>query len=433
MKMRKIFMIGGAVLLMVSASLFGLEVARGSNVTDRQLVQVVRGDLKITVSGNGNIQPSDDVTLTFGTSGRVDKVDVEEGDRVRQGDILAKLDTDYLELALTQAEVALNGQQVAVTQADVDVTEAKLALKMAEQRYDQLFDRPDIDMAEANVDDAHDYLEYVAKNLSNAEEPQAVAMWQGAFGYAQARLEAAEARLNTVDRWFDFDEEKEIRKMEVSLAEESLELARQMHEQSEYSLRQFKQALKQAEKDLSEAAITAPFDGVIAGVHVKKGDMIPFPNLAAAPVIRLVSYERMELLVEIDEMDIPYLKAGQEVTIVADPLPELEFAGEISTIFPVPREIGGVVVYDVKIKFDVPDDSGIRVGMNATAFTTSSMRSDVLLIPNRAIKGDKRGDPMVEVMAGDQIQKRPVALGASNGLETEVLSGLDEGDIIAAQ
>ncbi len=85
----------------------------------------------------------------------------------------------------------------------------------------------------------------------------------------------------------------------------------------------------------------------------------------------------MELLVEIDEMDIPYVNTGQDVAITVDALPGAEFLGEVETIIPVPKVIGGVVVYDVKIKFDVPDGSAIRVGMNATAHLTSATQSDV--------------------------------------------------------
>ncbi len=75
----------------------------------------------------------------------------------------------------------------------------------------------------------------------------------------------------------------------------------------------------------------------------------------------------MELLLEIDEMDIPYVKAGQEATIIVDALPDTKFIGQVTTISPVAKEIGGVVLYDVKIKLDVPDNSAIKVGMSAIA------------------------------------------------------------------
>ena len=129
-------------------------------------------------------------------------------------------------------------------------------------------------------------------------------------------------------------------------------------------------------------------------------------------------------------MDIPYVKSGQEATINVDALPGAELVGEVTTIFPVPREIAGVVLYDVTIKFDVPADSRIRVGMNATANITFTERGNVLLISTRVIGQDNEGNPMVKVTVGDQIQERLVIVGVSNGFETEIISGLNEGDMV---
>lgn len=381
----------------------------GSEITSQQLFEVRKSDLNIRVSSSGNIQPDDDVSLTFSTSGRIDRIYVEEGDEVNEGDILAKLDTDYLELALTQAQVALTGQELAVSQAEVNVTRAEVAREKAEELW------LDTEYAGKRIKRLKRHLEWELENDSEDSAGRIrtirVALqeaWDSFFIYAR---DAVEAR-------------------EVTVKEREIELAKQSLEQSKRSLQQFQQALEQAQKDLSEATITTPFDGIIAKVYVEEGDMVPNPTLAAAPVIQLVNYERMELLVEIDEMDIPYVKAGQEARINVDALPGAEFVGEVTTIFPVPREIAGVVLYDVTIKFDVPVDSRIRVGMNATANMTFTERSNVLLISTQVIGQDNEGNPMVKVTVGDQIQEKLVIVGVSNGFETEIISGLSEGDMV---
>ena len=81
--------------------------------------QVERGDLIISVSGSGNIEVSNEAELTFGVGGRIEKIYVEEGDSVTEGDALAKLDTSTLELALTQAQVVVTQQQLVIIQAEV--------------------------------------------------------------------------------------------------------------------------------------------------------------------------------------------------------------------------------------------------------------------------------------------------------------------------
>ena len=116
----------------------------------QQLAEVERGDVRISVDGSGNIQLANDVKLSFGVGGRIDRIYVEEGEMVGKGEVLAQLETDELELALTQAEVTLAGQQVAVTQAELNLEQAEYNLDQAMELYTW----PEIEVAEADVDDA---------------------------------------------------------------------------------------------------------------------------------------------------------------------------------------------------------------------------------------------------------------------------------------
>ena len=95
-----------------------------------------RGDITISVSGSGKIEASHEARLTFGSAGKVDKILVKEGDEVKKGDVLARLDTSALELALAQS-------QVAVTQAEVALTQAQLAQKTAEYNLKNTRDTED--------------------------------------------------------------------------------------------------------------------------------------------------------------------------------------------------------------------------------------------------------------------------------------------------
>jgi len=350
----------------------------------QQLVEVARGDLAISVSGSGNIEVSAEGKLAFSVGGRIDKIYVEEGDSVTGGDVLARLDTDDLELALTQAEVALTTQQVAIAQAQVAVETAEYNLDEARDLYTW----PDIEEAQDDVDDAETFLNYAIERGLSSET----------LAYAQARLDAAEAALNA--RIMSYDtEEVDIKKMEVAVAKQSLALSR-------LSLEQAQQSLEYAQEQLDEATITALFDGIIAKIYFEEGEVIPPPTMASQVIIYLVDLTTIELNVEVDEIDIPGVKPGQRAIIDVDALPDVEFEGEVLTISPVAEEEEGVILYEVKVGFNVPEDSGIKVGMSAEADIVIVERNDVLLVPSRAITEDGEGNPMVKVVVNEQTEER---------------------------
>ncbi|MFC1984933.1 biotin/lipoyl-binding protein, partial [Chloroflexota bacterium] len=130
--MKKWRIITALVLCLVLVGSISCNQLGGEEEVTNQSVEVVRGDLTVTVSGSGQIEVSNDVELAFGSGGTIDKIYAKEGDEVSEGDVLAKLETDALELALTEALVAYNKAQVAVTEAEVAVTRAEVAVTQAE-------------------------------------------------------------------------------------------------------------------------------------------------------------------------------------------------------------------------------------------------------------------------------------------------------------
>jgi HlyD family secretion protein len=373
----------------------------------QRLVEVVRGDLVISVSGSGNIEVSDEGELAFGVGGRIDRIYVEEGDSVTRGEVLASLDTDDLELALTQAQVAFTAQQIAVTQAQVALEAAKYSLNQALEIYTS----PEIIAAQADVDAAKAFLQVAFLQVAINAPPSA----NITLAYAQVRLDAAEAVLDALI--YDYDiEEVDIKKLEVELAEQSLELSQQY-----------------AQKQLDEATITALFDGVVAKIYAEEGDVIPPPVIASQAIIHIVDLTTMELNVEVDEEDIPEVKPGQRAIIYVDALPDVEFEGEVLTISTVAKEEAGAILYEVKIGFTVPEGSGLKVGMSAEADIVTVDRSHILLVPDRAIGEDSEGNPVVMVVVDKKTEERRVVTGVSDGFDTEIVSGLSEGEVVVIE
>jgi HlyD family secretion protein len=421
----------------------------------------------VSVSGSGNIGASHEARLSFGSGGRIEKIYVEEGDTVSKGEVLAELNTDALGLAKTQAEVSLTQAQLAMTQAQLSQQTAEYELKNIRDTKDALelalfkaqidtrtakhhldetrdiYTWPDIETAQSDVDDAKAFLQYTLDmNL-----PEATIV------YAQARLDAAQAKLDAMIQSYD-TEEVAIAKLQLEAAEMAeaqaqknlddldddiaikelqIEAAKESVKQATQSVELARESLAQTQKELDEAIIIATIDGVVTSVSAEEGDIIPSPTMSPKPIINLIDPGSMELVVEVDEIDIPGVNLGQEAIIELDALPNAKVAGNVTTIYPLPIEVGGVVVYKVTIIFEVPENIGIKVGMSASADIVLAKRSNVLLVPDRAIDKDKEGKTIIRVVVNEQIEERQVVTGISDGFNTEVISGLGEGEMVLTE
>ncbi|MFC2043703.1 efflux RND transporter periplasmic adaptor subunit [Chloroflexota bacterium] len=371
---------------------------------DSELVKVTRDDLTVTVSGSGRIEASSEAELVFGIGGRIDRIYVEEGAKVNKGVVLANLKTDDLELAVTQTQVALTQAQLAQLTAEYELEEAQ-----------DLYAEVEIYQARQATSEARQYLEYAQSQQAQASTAWDIRIWTNEVAYAKEKLRAAEVRLNNLLSTPD-TKEIAIRRLQLEATKQSLELA--------------EQSLEQAQRQLDEAPIIAPFDGVVAKVYADEGDVIPSLTLSPIVIIHLVDTTAMELEVEVDEIDITEVKPGQSAIIEVDALPSLQLEGKVNSIGLLPIEAGGVIVYNVKIEFTASEDIGLRAGMSTSADIIITERKTVLVVPDRAIKQGREGTPVVEVMVKGQIEERPVVTGISDGFQTEVVSGLEEGEVV---
>ena len=391
--------------------------AKGGEETSQQLAEVARGDLMVSVSGSGNVIVSDEVNLAFGTSGKIARIYVKDSDEVNKGELLAKLDTGPLELALAQAQAALD-------QAEYNL-----------EKVEEPFSDDDIDSAEAAVKAAEDYLEYIDWMLDKSEDAKDIAeeaLYQAEHGGTAGEIADAEAQLAeveaAVEQW-----RTEISRGEANLLAAEIQLEAILDAPDEGAvdaaksqLEAAKKAVTEAKKQLDEASIAAPFDGEIVKVFADEGDIIT----PAVPIIHLIDPNVMEIEVEVDEIDIAEVKIGQRVIIEVDALPTLQLESRVTSISTLSIETGGVVLYEVTIGFDVPSGSGLKPGMSATADIIIKEASHVLLVPSRAITQDSDGNPMVKVIVNEEIEDRQVVTGISDGFDTEIVSGLNEGEVV---
>jgi len=240
---------------------------------------------------------------------------------------------------------------------------------------------------------------------------------------AQEQVKAARAQyeiaLNNLDEAGSLPREsEEVLELRVDIAKASWETAKLNLEIAELNL-------DAAELNLEKAVIVAPFDGVVADITITKGKEISTAALAT-PAISLVDTSEIEMRGFIDEIDVAMVQLGQEANILLDALPDEEVKGKVAFISPVSTVRAGVVSYDTTITLESPVEE-LRDGMTATAEVIIERRDDVLLIPNRAIRGTWE-NPMVVVLVDEQVEEREITLGLTDGINTEVLSGLEEGE-----
>ncbi|MBU1558040.1 efflux RND transporter periplasmic adaptor subunit [Patescibacteria group bacterium] len=196
-------------------------------------------------------------------------------------------------------------------------------------------------------------------------------------------------------------------------------------ETKKLSLQQKENSLADAKEKLSDYYIVAPFNGIITGMDLRVGD-----SVSSGSVASLVSVDKF-IETSLNEADISQIKLGQKVTITFDAIEDFEIEGEISEIDVLGTVNQGVVEYGVKISFD-DQDSRIKPGMSASVDIVVESRENVLLIPNSAIKGNERMK-MVQVLKDNEIVNTKVETGLTNDILTEIISGLNEGDLVITQ
>lgn len=364
-----------------------------------QTTEVTRGDLIISVSAKeGNLKMHHKEYLSFGTMGAVDEILVARGDKVIEGQVLTKLDTRPLEL---KVEMAQAGCEMA--QANYEMAENNL-MRTIYPHYTNTYatDMPGVWRAleeiQNNLEEAHELLEQgeiegaqallelVKENTSKAERKSQARRWALPFNVKLAELQADEAR--------------------AALDMAELELA-------------------MVELELAKATIIAPFDGIIADVYIDEGQQLSAMTYSS-PAIYLVDPSNVEMSGEIDEIDISRMKLGQEAIIALDALPDKKVEGRVTFISPTGKVWEDEVSYKISVTLENPDEE-LKDGMSASTEIITNRRDNVLLIPNRAIQ-ESLENPWVEVVTDDETEKRQVTLGLSDGIYTEVLSGLKEGE-----
>lgn len=397
------------------------------------------GTLAAMVNATGTILPEKETTLTFKNPGRVGQVSVQEGQLVAEGDLLARLETEDLEFAVAQAELALASAQAQLLRiqrppAAHDIAAAEAALESARASYRKLLAGPseeeiqvartNLDQAEATLDQARAAYDQVADRPDVAMLPQALQLEQATIAHrtAQANFDLtmrgpSEAE-QAAARSAIAQAEATLAKLQEGVSDEDLLVAQLQVEQAHLSL-------DQARHQLEGTVLTAPHPGTITLVGIREGEIS-----GGQPAFILTDLSRYHIDVMVDEIDIGRVAPGQPVTITLDALPGETLTGQVDEIAKTAQLDSGVVSYKATVGLD-PTTAALRVGMTANVDIVTERRQDVLLVPNRFVRIDRTtGQAFVDRWTGEQIVPIEIQIGLRDEMFSEVLAGLEEGEVI---
>ena len=361
-------------------------------VTQRTITEIV--------TANGKIQPEKEVKITPYISGEVVDLGVKEGDEVKTGDFLAKIDPEIYISAYERAEANLNTQKANQANARARLAQAEAQFIKAKnefQRNKQLFEEDVISEAE-----------YDAVKSSY-----------------------------------------KVAKAEVEAAEESLEAAR-------FNVKSSQASLNEAQENLTRTSIYAPTDGTVSRLNVEEGERVTGASQfsAGTELMRIANLKKMEVNVEVNENDIIRIQLQDTALIEVDAYFKQKFKGVVTEIATSANETAGastdqVTNFDVKISIlsqsyqNLMDEQSLvnspfRPGMSASVDIQTQTVYDALTIPIQAVtaKADttenNNDEELVEYVfvlgPENKVDQRKVTSGVQDNEYIQIKEGLEAGE-----
>lgn len=383
----KKLVVGVLILALLGGGYWAYRAVRGSRPANTAVVR--RGTITASVEAMGVVRAAREAHLSLKMGGTVQRIFVQVGDEVEEGEVLLTLDTRELERRVREAELSLEVQRLQLAKARAGPSDAEIEIAKANLRRATVAR----EAAQADYDE-------IADEEDAATSPEAVALERAKADYERARAEFERAVEGATP------EEIELLEKQVALAEVALE---------------------EAKARLAEAQIIAPFAGTVTAIEVREGENVG----ALVPLITLSDLTTLEIVAQIDEIDVAEVAVGQKVQIRLDAFPGEELAGTITRVAPAATTERGSTIYQAVVRFE-RTDLPLRLGMGANLRITTLEKADVLLVPNRAIQpiGRKR---VVRVLEGGKVREVEVVTGLSNESETEIVEGLREGEVVLVE
>lgn len=370
--------------------------------------------LRVRITASGTVQPIQTVNVSPKQAGIVQELYVEQGDRVQQGQVLARMEATDIEAQLTQAQARVSQAQARLEQLrngnrsqEIDQAEARVSQAQARVREAQSRQR----LAEDKVDRNRDLLAQGAISQDRFNEIQNEA------NTARATVEQLQASVQEAQRNFSLFQSGS-RPEEIAQAEAQLQEA--IGNLQAVQVRQ------------DDSYIRAPFNGTISQKFANEGAFVT-PTTSASEASSATSTaivavaQGLEVLAEVPEVDVRQLRVGQSVEVIADAYPDQTFQGRVRLIAPEAVVRQNVTSFQVRITLTSGLDK-LRSGMNVDTTFLGDQINNALVVPTVAIVTD---EGQTGVLVPDERNKpkfQRVVLGSTVANQTQILEGLKPGD-----
>ena len=410
---------------------------------ETRTVAVSRSDVRQVLTVPGDVTTARQQSMGFSAGGKLVEVTVRAGDTITKGQILARLETEPLKLAVSQAQASVKAKQAALEKLKAQPTASDLAAAQAK-----------VQAAQAGVQTAQ-YNLTVSQNSSSVaqtirDREYEVSFYTNAYNEAQRKFQAgkidqdrlnldyynlqtAQERLNTARTQSQItlsesnqsvaSAQETLRQAQEDLAELKKGASQVDLTQAEANLQSAQANLKEAEVNLANAVLSAPFDGKVLSISALTGETVG----ENASFITIADLTQLEIKGTIGQEDVAQVKPGQAATVTFDALPGGTFAAKVGRVVPTKASTSGAVNYTIYVTLDkVPE--GLLPGMTADADLIVAEHKNVLTLPRRTLRGKTGSTVSLGVLQDGQVITKSVKIGLVGDLTSEIASGLDEGD-----
>ncbi len=438
MSTRRVVIIVGAVLVLTAGVIATTRMRRPAIAV--QTARVARRDLASIVTASGEIKPRKYINISASATGRIQELLVREGERVKKGQLLGRLES-------IQPGADLESQEASIRAAEADASASEAALKAAEDNILQVqrsIDRSRNDLAKAQID-----FDRAKQLLDHRLIPRQD------FEAKEVTLKNAQATLSEAgDR---------ISQAKAQRAQTAAQLAA-----AQAKVLQSKAALQRLSDILRNYNFFAPLDGVVTNLPVRVGEtVVPgIQNSSGSTVMTIADTSLITAEVKVDETEIVTVQLGQPSEIKIDAMPGRIYKGHVIEIgtSAILRSTGVAASesavssqeakdFKVVVALDDPPEV-VRPGVSCTAKITTATRKNVVTVPLQALTTRQASDLAaaptgatkapadagagapseslqgVFVVQNGKANFRNVRTGISGTLDVEVVDGLQEGDEI---
>lgn len=418
-------------------------------------VPVVSSDVILRISASGKVVPIQSVNLSPKNSGVLAQLLVEQGDKVEQGQIIARMDDSNLQAQLSKARANLAQVRAQLAEAragtrpeEIAQSRARLNQSRAQLNQARTGNRPEeIAQAQAQVEAARARVNLTSSRVQrNRNLASSGAISQDTLDEVIADDRSAKANLLEAQRRLidikNGSRTEEIDQKRAAVAEQEQALQQLQNgsrpeqiDQFEASVAAAQSELKAVQVQLDDTIIRAPFSGIVTQKYATVGAFVTpttsASNTASATSSSIVAVSRgLEVLAQIPEVDIGQVKQGRIVEIVADAYPNQVFKGKVRLISPEAVVEQNVTSFQVRIILTTGQEQ-LKSGMNVDLTIVGAVVQDALVVPTAAIVTDKKGQTGV-LIPDDKKQAKfsPVEIGSAIKDKTQIVSGVKTGDRI---